>query len=109
MSENKETKQEVTNEELLRHLKEIEMAQGCVLNGINTLFTIISSKADELELDKMEREELDRGQVAIACVTECMMEISGMNEEVRKAKGHVCVVSKEEVGEFLDFLKDILK
>lgn len=101
MSENKETKQEVTNEELLRHLKEIEMAQGCVLNGINTLFTIISSKADELELD--------RGQVAIACVTERMMEISGMNEEVRKAKGHVCVVSKEEVGEFLDFLKDILK
>lgn len=109
MSENKETKQEVTNEELLRHLKEIEMAQGCALNGINTLFTIISSKADDLKLDKMEREELDRGQVAIACVTERMMEISGMNEEVRKAKGHVCVVSKEEVGEFLDFLKDILK
>lgn len=80
MSENKETKQEVTNEELLRHLKEIEMAQGCVLNGINTLFTIIGSKADELELDKMEREELDIGQVAIACVTERMKEISGMKK-----------------------------
>lgn len=91
MSENKETKQEVTNEELLRHLKEIEMAQGCTLNGINTLFTIISSKADELELDKMECEEFDRGQVAIACVTERMMEVSGMNEEARKAREHVCV------------------
>lgn len=44
MSENKETKQEVTNEELLRHLKEIEMAQGCVLNGINVLIPLSVQK-----------------------------------------------------------------
>ena len=37
MSENKETKQEVTNEQILEHLKEIEIAQGCIANGINTL------------------------------------------------------------------------
>lgn len=109
MSENKETKQEVTNEELLRHLKEIEMAQGCIANGINTLFSVMSERKEQLKLSRGEAEMIEHGQIALACLTDRMADISGMNEKARKAREHVCVVSKEEVGEFLDFLKDILK
>lgn len=50
MSENKETKQEVTevtNEMILEHLKEIEMSQGAIANGINTIFFLLDERAEE--------------------------------------------------------------
>ena len=53
--EQKEKEHGVTNEELLKHLKEIEKAQSCVLNGINSLFSIIDSKSELLQLDDKQK------------------------------------------------------
>lgn len=47
----KETK-EVTNKMLLEHLKEIEIAQGCLANGINTLFSVMSERKEQLKLSR---------------------------------------------------------
>lgn len=105
MSENKETKQEVTNEQILEHLKEIEIAQGCIANGINTLFGVIIERKEQLKLSKCEVEMIRHGEIALACLTDHMADISGMNE--RYAAG-VHVVGKEDVEGFLDFLKEIL-
>lgn len=105
MSENKETKQEVTNEQILEHLKEIEIAQGCIANGINTLFSVMSERKEQLKLNSGEVEMIEHGQIAFACLTDRMANISGMNE--RYAAG-VHVVGKEDVEGFLDFLKEIL-
>lgn len=108
MSENKETKQEVTNKMLLEHLKEIEIAQGCIANGINTLFSLISKRREQLKLSSDEVGEIRAGQIALACITERMDDISGMNEKVQKIEAEVHAVSKEDVENFLDFLKEIL-
>lgn len=102
--EGKETK-EATNRMLLEHLKEIEMAQGCLANGINTLFSVMSERKEQLKLSSGEVEMIEHGQIAFACLTDRMADISGMNE--RYAAG-VHVVGKEDVEGFLDFLKEIL-
>ena len=108
MSENKETKQEVTNEQILEHLKEIEIAQGCIANGINTLFYVIGERKEQLKLNRVEVEMIESGQIALGCLTDRMADISGMNEKVQKIKEEVHAVSKEEDEKFLDFLKEIL-
>ena len=108
MSENKETKQEVTNEQILEHLKEIEIAQGCIANGINALFSLISERKEQLKLSSEEVETIYAGQIALGCTTDNMANISGMNERVQKIEEEVHAVSKEEVENFLDFLKEIL-
>ena len=108
MSENKETKQEVTNEQILEHLKEIESAQGCIANAINTLFSVIGKRKEQLKLSSVEAEMIEYGQIALACLTDHMANISGMNEKVQKIEEEVHTVSKEEVENFLDFLKEIL-
>lgn len=105
MSENKETKQEVTNEQILEHLKEIEIAQGCIANGINALFVIMSKRKEQLKLSSDEVEMIHSGQIALDCLTDRMANISGMNKKVEE---EVHAVSKEEVENFLDFLKEIL-
>ena len=109
MSENKETKQEVTNEQILEHLKEIEIAQGCIANGINTLFYVIGERKEQLKLNRVEVEMIESGQIALGCITDSMANISGMNEKVQKIKEEVHAVSKEEVENFLDFLKEIFE
>ena len=96
---------EVTNEQILKHLKEIEMAQGCLANGINTLFSVMSERKEQLKLSSGEVEMIEHGQIAFTCLTDRMADISGMNE--RYAAG-VHVVGKEDVEGFLDFLKEIL-
>ena len=108
MSENKETKQEVTNEQILEHLKEIEIAQGCIANAINTLFSVIGERKEQLKLDRVEVEMIESGQIALSCIAENMADISGMNKIAQKSKAEVHVVSKDEVEDFLDFLKEIL-
>lgn len=108
MSENKETKKEVTNEQILEHLKEIEMAQGCIANGINTLFSVMSERKEQLKLSKREMEMIEYGQIALACLTDRMADISGMNERGKRHVVGVHVIGKEEVENFLDFLKEIL-
>lgn len=109
MSENKETKQEVTNEQILEHLKEIEIAQGCIANGINTLFSLISKRKEQLKLSRIEVEMIHSGQIALACLTDRMDNIYGMNEKAQKIEDDVHAVSKEEVENFLDFLKEIFE
>ena len=109
--ENKETKQEVTNEQILEHLKEIEIAQGCIANGINTLFYVIGERKEQLKLNSEEVEMIESGKIALACLTDHMADISGMNEKVQKIKEEVHTVSKEkeEFEKFLDFLKEIFE
>ena len=111
MSENKETKQEVTNEQILEHLKEIEIAQGCIANGINTLFYVIGERKEQLKLNRVDVEMIEGGQIALGCITDSMANISGMNEKVQKIKEEVHAVSKEkeEVEKFIDFLKEIFE
>lgn len=106
MSENKETKQEVTNEQILEHLKEIEIAQGCIANGINALFGLIGKRKEQLKLNMVEVGEIRAGQIALGCITDNMANISGMNEEVQKIKAEM---GKEEDEKFLDFLKEIFE
>ena len=108
MSENKETKQEVTNEQILEHLKEIEIAQGCIANGINTLFSVMSKRKEQLKLSSDEVETIHSGQIAYVCLTERMNDISGMKEKAQKTEAEVHAVSKEDVEGFSDYLKDIL-
>lgn len=96
MSENKETKHEVTNEQILEHLKEIEIAQGCIANGINTLFSVMIKRKEQLKLSKSEAEMIGYGEIALCYITDNMADISGMNEKVQKI---------EDEG-FLDFLKE---
>lgn len=98
----KETK-EVTNRMLLEHLKEIEIAQGCLANGINTLFSVMSERKEQLKLSRGEAEMIEHGQIALICLAKRMDDISGMNE---RGKRHA--VEKEDVEGFLDFLKEIL-
>ena len=108
MSENKETKHEVTNEQILEHLKEIEIAQGCIANGINTLFYVIGERKEQLKLNRVEVEMIESGKTALGCTTDNMANISGMNEKVQNTKEEVHGVSKEDIENFLDFLKEIL-
>lgn len=102
-----ETKHEVTNEQILEHLKEIEIAQGCIANGINILFSVIIERKEQLKLDKREVEMIRHGEVALVCLTDHMSDISGMREE-RDMRQGIHAVSKEDVEGFLDFLKEIL-
>lgn len=103
----KETK-EVTNRMLLEHLKEIEIAQGCLANGINTLFSVMSERKEQLKLSRGEAEMIEHGQIALACLTDRMANISGMNERGKRHAAEVHVVGKEDIEGFLDFLKEIL-
>lgn len=105
MSENKEeNKKEVTNEMLLEHLKEIEISQGCIANGINTLFYIIDNRKEELKLSNEEKQMIESGQIAMALLSERMADISGMNKRVKKIEAEIV---KEDFLDFLDFLKEI--
>lgn len=108
MSEN--TKQEVTNEQILEHLKEIEMSQGAIANGINTIFYLLDERAEELKLNKEEARMIQGGQIAMALVSSRMADISGMNETVKKKEqAEVHIVSKEDMKGFVDFLKEIFE
>lgn len=111
MSENKETKQEVTNEQILEHLKEIEMSQGVIANGINTIFYLLDERAEELKLNKKETSVIQAGMITMALVSSRMADISGMNETVKKneKQAEVHIVSKEDMEGFVDFLKEIFE
>lgn len=115
--EEKETK-EVTNRMLLEHLKEIEIAHGCLANGINTLFSVMSERNEQLKLSRVEEEIIKHGQIAFGCLTERMIDISGMNEELnRRKKERQAFEEEDEIDEddyenmkgFVDFLKEIFE
>lgn len=115
--EEKETK-EVTNRMLLEHLKEIEIAHGCLANGINTLFSVMSERNEQLKLSRVEEEIIKHGQIALGCLTERMIDISGLNEELnRREKEMQAFEEEDEIDEddyenmkgFVDFLKEIFE
>lgn len=97
----------------MKHLKEIEIAQGCIANGINTLFSVMSERKEQLKLSRVEEEIIKHGQIALGCLTERMIDISGMNEELnrreKERQAEVHVVSKEDMKGFVDFLKEIFE
>lgn len=103
-----ETKHEVTNEQILEHLKEIEIAQGCIANGINTLFSVMIKRKEQLKLSKSEDEMIGYGEIVLACITHHMSDISGMNEKAQKIEEEIREASKEEAENFIDFMKEIL-
>lgn len=94
---NKREVKHVTNEEIMEHLKEIEIAQGCIANGINTLFSVIIERKEWLKLNECEAEMIRHGEIALACVTNKMADISGMNEEISRCK-------KERLFDILDMI-----
>ena len=107
MSENKETKQEVTNEQILEHLKEIEMSQGVIVNGINTLFSVMIERKEQLKLSRVEVEMIEHGQIALVCLAYRMADISGMNERGKKHAAEVHIASREDIEGLVDFFKEI--
>lgn len=113
MSENKKPiwKREVENEELLEHLKEIEMSQGAIANGINAIFYLLEERAEELKMNEEEIRMIQMGQIGMALVSSRMADISGMNETVKKKEkqAEVHIVNKEDMKGFFDFLKEIFE
>ena len=81
MNENREAKEQVTNEELMEHLKEIEIALGATMNGFSTLFALILNK-DETKLNNEEKKLIDVAIVAMQSVEENLMHISGFSGKV---------------------------
>lgn len=94
MSENRETreekkdmnKQEVTNEMLLEHLKELERTQGLLLNSFGTIFTLLLEHKEQLKLDEVEQKLLMVGIDAIDLGLDSLGEKTGMNEVEKKMK-----------------------
>lgn len=108
VSEKAEKTNEVTNRMLLEHLKEIEIAQGCIANGINTLFSVMKARKEQLKLSSEEVETIRNGQIVLCFLIDHVAYISGMNEKVQNIKEEVQKPAKEDVEIFLDFLKEIL-
>lgn len=99
-------KKEVTNEQIMYHLKEMEVAQGCLANAFATLFSLIHARRKMLELDKSEERIIRSGLNALLMCTNNMSEISGLNERiVDKMEVHEI----KDADDLLDFLKEILK
>lgn len=110
MSENKEAnKKEVTNEMLLEHLKEIEISQGCIANGINTLFYIIDNRKEELKLSNEEKQMIESGQIAMALLSERMADISGMNKRVKEGMPEIHVVGVDDMENVMKLLMRIAR
>lgn len=94
MSENRETreekkdmnKQEVTNEMLLEHLKELEQTQSLLLNSFGTIFTMLLEHKEKLKLYEAEQKLLMVGIDAIDLGLDSLGEKTGMNEVEKKMK-----------------------
>lgn len=104
-----ETKREVTNEQLMYHLKEVEKAQCCVTNAFATLFSLIHARRKMLELDKSEERIIWSGINALSMCTNHMSEISGLNERTKEVSDKMEVHEIKDADDLLDFLKEILK
>lgn len=76
----KETK-EVTNKQILEHLKEIEKSQCAVVNGINTLFSVMGERKKQLKLSRGEMEMIRNGHNALLYIADNMANISGLNKK----------------------------
>lgn len=93
----------------MEHLKEIEIAQGCLANAFATLFSLISARRKILELDKSEERAIRSGLNALLMCTNHMSEISGLNERTKEVVDKVEVHEIKDADDLLNFLKEILK
>ena len=106
-SDKTETKQkETTNELLLKHLKEIEISQGLIVNGILTAFVMAQDRDKQLSLTDTERELLSHGIIAMQAGLEHIENVSGMTEMIENITSKIKIIEGSDV---LDFLKEILK
>ena len=113
MSENKEVreeqkdmnKQELTNEMLLEHLKELERTQGLLLNSFGTIFTLLLEHKEQLKLDEMEQKLLMVGINAIDLGLDSLGEKTGMNEVEKKMRN----INVKVITSFDELLEEILK
>lgn len=103
------TKREVTNEQIMYHLKKMEVAQGCLANAFATLFSLIYAKRKILELDKSEEIIVRSGLNALLICANNMYETSGLNERTKEVVDKVEVHEIKDADDLLDFLKEILK
>lgn len=114
MGENKErtteeqknmNKQEVTNEMLLEHLKELELTQGLLLNSFGTIFTMLLEHKEQLELSNIEEKLLMIGIEAIDSGLDSLGDKTGMNEVENKMKN----VNVKVITSLDELFKEILK
>lgn len=113
MSENKETreaqkdmnKQEITNEMLLEHLKELERMQSLLLNSFGTIFTLLLERKEQLKLSEIEEKLLTVGVNAINIGIDSLGEKTGMNEIERKMRN----VNVRVITSLDELFKEILK
>lgn len=104
-----ERKKEVTNEQIMYHLKEMEVAQSCLTNAFATLFSLIHERRKMLELDKLEEIIIKSGINALLMCTNHMREISGLNERTKEVVDKMEVHEIKDADDLLHFLKEILK
>lgn len=102
-------KKEVTNEQIMYHLKEMEVAQGCIANAFATLFSLIHARRKILELGKSEERIIRSGLNALLMCTNNMSEVSGLNERTKEVADKIEVHEIKDADDLLDFLKEILK
>lgn len=76
-------KKKVTNEELLEHLKTIEMANGCIVNAINTLFVCLVENKEQLKLNPSTVRVLLHGSMAMCSVTEVVNKSAGVGNKAK--------------------------
>ena len=104
-----ETKREVTNEQIMYHLKEVEIAQSCLANAFATLFSLIRARKKLLELDKLEEGIICSGLNALLMCTDNMREISGLNERTKEVADKMEIHEIKDADDLLDFMKEIIK
>lgn len=75
-----------TNNDLLEHLQEVEVALSCIVTAMNTLFVLISDRAEMFDLDNQEKQILKSGQLAMIGCTRKMSDLSGVEEKAKKEK-----------------------
>ena len=73
---------------------------------------------EHLKLRRVEEDNIKHGQISLGCLTERMINISGMNEELnRREKEMQAFEEEDEINEedyenmkgFVDFLKEIFE
>lgn len=77
----KETK-EVTNEEIMEHLEEIELANLCILLGVTNIFQFILKRKEKYNVEKYEEMAFESGIEAMQYQSERMLNMSKIKEKI---------------------------
>lgn len=77
------SKKATTNEELLDHLQEIEIAIACQVNAMSTLFCLLNAHADQIDLDAEEQSMITCG---LSAITGCINVLAQKSDLERRAE-----------------------